>query len=92
VARSKVVDFDYYQFLGVLRRATDAGARIEKNDARWAEYVKSHGINEVAAAAIAKQKLENAVGVIIDEGGASDGLYYYSKNEEACVRLVALAD
>lgn len=90
--RSKVVDFDYYQFLGVLRRATDAGTRIEKNDARWAEYVKTHGINEVAASAIAKQKFENAVGVIIAEGGAADGLYYYSKNEEACVRLVALAE
>lgn len=90
--RSKVVDFDYYQFLGVLRRATDAGARIEKSDARWAEYVKSHGINEVAASAIARQKFENAVPVIIAEGGDSDGLYFYSKNEEACLKLVALIE
>jgi len=30
--------------------------------------------------------------VIIAEGGESDGLYYYSKNEEGCVRLVALAE
>jgi hypothetical protein len=90
VPRAKVVDFDYYQFLGVLRRATDAGARIEKSDARWAEYVKTHAINEVAASAIAKQKFENAVAVIIAEGGDFDGLYYYSKNEEACLRLVAL--
>lgn len=90
MARSKVVDFDYYQFIGLLRRATDAGARIEKNDARWAEYVKAHGINEVAASAIARQKFENAVAVIIAEGGATDGLYFYSKNEEACLRLVAI--
>jgi hypothetical protein len=93
VPRAKVVDFDYYQFLGLLRRATNAGARIEKNDAaRWAEYIKSHSINEVAASAIARQKFENAVPVIIAEGGDTDGLYYYSKNEEACLRLVALPE
>jgi hypothetical protein len=92
VPRAKVVDFDYYQFLGLLRRATDAGARIEKSDARWAEYVKAHSINEVAASAIARQKFENAVPVIIAAGEATDGLYFYSKNEEACLRLVALAD
>ena len=92
MARSKVVDFDYYQFIGLLRRATDAGARIEKGDSRWAEYVKSSGINEVAASAIARQKFENAVPVIIAEGSDTDGLYFYSKNEEACLRLVALAE
>jgi hypothetical protein len=92
VARAKVVDFDYYQFLGLLRRATDSGTRIEKGDARWAPYVKSHGINEVAASSIARQKFEAAVAVILDEGKATDGLYFYSKNEEACVRLVPLAE
>jgi hypothetical protein len=92
VARAKVIDFDYYQFLGLLRRATDAGARIEKGDPRWAQYVKAHQINEVAASSIAKQKLEKAVAVIIDEGKDTDGLYFYSKNEEACVRLVPLTE
>jgi hypothetical protein len=76
VARAKVIDFDYYQFIGLLRRATDAGARIEKGDARWAQYVKEHQINEVAASSIKD----------------TDGLYFYSKNEEACMRLVPLAE
>ena len=92
MARAKVIDFDYYQFIGLLRRATDAGARIEKGEPRWAEYVKAHQINEVAASSIAKQKFEKAVPVIINEGRDTDGLYFYSKNEEACVRLVPLAD
>jgi hypothetical protein len=92
VARAKVIDFDYYQFLGLLRRATDAGARIEKGDARWAEYVKTHQINEVAASSIAKQKLEKPVAVIINEGRDTDGLYFFSKNEEASVRLVPLPE
>ncbi len=92
MARSKVIDFDYYQFLGVLRRATDSGARIEKGDARWGAYVKAHGINEVAASAIARSKFDQPAGVIIDEGKDTDGLYFYSKNEEACVRLVPLTE
>lgn len=90
MARAKVVECDYYQFLNVLRRASDAGARLEKNDARWNEYVKSHGINEVAATAIARQKFESCVPVIIAEGRDSDGLYFHSRDEEACLRLVPL--
>ena len=92
MARAKVIDFDYYQFIGLLRRATDSGARIEKGDTRWVQNVKAHQINQVAASSIAKQKFEKAVPVIIDEGKDTDGLYFYSKNEEACMRLVPLAD
>jgi hypothetical protein len=90
MARAKVAEFDYYEFGKLLRRATDAGARIDKGDSRWAEYVKGHGINEVAATAIALQKFEGAVPVIIAEGKDTDGLYFYSKNEEAALRLTAI--
>ena len=90
MARAKVAEFDYYEFGKLLRRATDAGARLDKGDARWAEYVKSHGINEVAATAIAQQKFEGAVPVILAEGKDTDGLYFYSKNDEACLRLTAI--
>jgi hypothetical protein len=90
MARAKVAEFDYYEFSKLLRRATDAGARIDKSDSRWAEYVTSHRINEVAATAIAKQKFEGAVPVIIAEGKDTDGLYFFSKNEEACLRLTAI--
>lgn len=88
MARGKVVEFDYYQFVKLLRRASDSGQRIDKSDPRWAEYVKSHGINEVASTAIARQKFESAVPVIIAEGKDTDGLYFHSKNEEACLRLI----
>ena len=90
MARSKVVEFDYYQFLHLLQRATNAGARIERSDPRWPEYIKQHTINEVAALAIARQKFEGAVGVILAEGQSTDGLYFYAKNDEGCLRLVPL--
>ena len=88
--RAKVVDFDYYHFLRLLQRATSAGGRIEKTDARWADFVKAKGINEVAATAIARQKFEDVAAVIIDEGQDTDGLYFFSKNEESCLRLVPI--
>jgi hypothetical protein len=90
MARAKVVEFDYYQFVQLLRRATDGGHRIDRADPRWADYVRQHGINEVAATAIARQKFETAVPVIIAEGQETDGLYFHSKNEEACLRLVTI--
>jgi hypothetical protein len=90
MARGKVVEYDYYEFSKLLRRASDAGQRIDKTDTRWADYVKTHAINEVAATAIAHQKFEGATPVIIAEGKATDGLYFYSKNEEACLKLTAL--
>jgi hypothetical protein len=88
MARGKVVETDYYEFSKLLRRASDGGQRIDKSDPRWAEYVKTHGINEVAATAIALQKFEGAVPVIIAEGKDTDGLYFHSKNEESCLKLV----
>ena len=90
MARAKVVEFDYYQFVQILRRATDGGHRIDRTDPRWADYVRQHGINEVAATAIARQKFESAVPVILAEGQETDGLYFHSKNEEACLRLVTI--
>jgi hypothetical protein len=90
MARAKVVDFDYYQFLKLMQRASSAGQRIDKSDSRWGEYVRSNKINEVAATAIARQKFENASAVIIAEGSDTDGLYFYSKDDEACLRLTTV--
>jgi hypothetical protein len=90
MARAKVVEFDYYQFLRIMQRAGNCGMRLEKSDARWGDYVRDNKINEVAATAIARQKYEGAVPVIIAEGSDSDGLYFYSRDDEACLRLVTL--
>jgi hypothetical protein len=90
MARAKVVEFDYYQFLRILQRAGNAGQRIDKSDSRWGEYVREKKINEVAATAIARQKFEKSTPVIIAEGNDTDGLYFYSKDDEACLRLTAL--
>lgn len=89
--RGKVVKYDYYEFMKSLGRAGDAGNRIDQSDsARWSQYVKEHRINEVAATAIAKQTYESVTPVILAEGRDTDGLYFYSKDDEGCLRLVAI--
>jgi len=90
MARAKVVEFDYYQFVTLLRRATDAGTRIDKTDPRWQEYIKKNSVNEVAATAIARQKFDSVIAVIIADGTEADGLYFYSKKDEGCLRLVPI--
>jgi hypothetical protein len=90
MGRAKVVEYDYYEFLKVLRRATDTGMRVDKADSRWSGLIKEKSINEVAATAIARQKFEKVIPVIIAEGKDSDGLYFYSTNEEAALRLIPL--
>ena len=89
--RAKVVECDYYQFLQILRRASDTGRRIDKSDVdRWSRYVREKSVNEIAATAIAREKFEQAEPVILDEGRDTDGLYFYSRNEEGCLRLTPL--
>ena len=90
MAPAKVVNFDYYEFLTLLQRATSTGKRVDKDDSRWSSYVKQYGINEIAATAIARQKFEQITPVIIAEGRDTDGLYFYTREEEACLRLVPL--
>jgi hypothetical protein len=54
------------------------------------DYVRTNKINEVAATAIARQKFESVVPVIIAEGNDTDGLYFYSRDDEACLRLISI--
>ncbi len=85
-----MIDVDYYSFRQLLRQATDRGGRVEKRDAeRWQGYIKNHNINEVGARAIAASRFDSVTPVIIDLGGETDGLYFYSDMEEGCLRLIA---
>ncbi len=91
MARAKIVEYDYYKFLQILRRASDSGRRIDKSDAeRWDRYVRERHVNEVAATAIAREKFEQVEPVILDEGRDTDGLYFFSRNEEGCLKLTTL--
>ena len=87
MTRPRIVPVDYHQFVAELRRATDAGKRIDAGDkARWTAWVKQNSIREAAFKSVAANQFEGMSPVIIDEGGSWGGYYLYSEAEEACLK------
>ena len=87
--RPKIIEVEYHDFMGFLRKATDAGKRLEKKDQpAWDEYVKENKINEVAMASWGRSKFESTSPVIIADGGLWEGYYVYSQTAEACLKWV----
>ena len=88
MARPKVKEVDYFQFLEQLKLAGDAGRRIDPADkARWKAYVQSRGIQEAATMVFAKAKAEVVKSAIID-GGDWDGYYVYGPDDHLCLKYV----
>ena len=87
MSRPQIVDVDYFGFQQALRRATDAGERIDRTDKqRWAEWVRMHRVKEAAFKSFGQGKYEDLEPVIIDNEGQWGGYYLFSKAEEACLK------
>jgi len=68
MARPRIVDVDYHQFLAALRKASDTGQRIEVGDkTRWLAWVRDNHVKEAAFRTFAQGKYEGLEPVIIDE-------------------------
>lgn len=89
MARARIIAVDYYEFMKSLRKAADAGTRIEKSQAdKWKDYVDTYKINEIAMHSWGRSKFGGSTPVIINSGGEADGYYVYSKDEEAALKWV----
>ena len=87
MARPRIVDVDYHQFLVALRKAIDTGQRIDVGDKpRWLAWVRDNHIKEAAFRTFAQGKYEGLEPVIIDASGEWRGYYLVSKQEEACLK------
>jgi hypothetical protein len=87
--RPTIVAVDYHQFLAELRKAGDAGKRIETSDkARWSAGVKAHNVREAAFKSLGSNQFEGLKPVIVDDAGAWGGYYLYTDTEEACLKWV----
>ncbi len=87
--RAKLVEVHYYDFVNKLQRATDVGGKIEPKDkTTWANYINEYDIKEAAFLRAGAAKFSNVTPVIINHGGDWDGIYIYSKDEEACLKWV----
>lgn len=86
MARPRIVDVDYYEFLRALQQATARGERIETTDKeRWSAWVRDNRVREAAFKSIASGKYEGLEPVII-ENGEWRGYYLVSKQDEACLK------
>ena len=87
MARPRIVDVDYHQFLGALRKAIDTGQRIDASDKnRWLAWVRDNHVKEAAFRTFAQGKYEGLEPVIIDASDEWRGYYLVSKQEEACLK------
>lgn len=87
MSRPRIVEVDYFRFQQALRRATDAGQRIDPSDrARWAGWVREHRVKEAAFRSFGQGKFEGLEPVIIDTEGEWRGYYLVSQQEEACLK------
>ena len=87
MARPRIVDVDYFQFRKALRKAIDAGQRIDASEKdRWLTWVRDNQIKEAAFKSFAKGKYEGLEPVIIDNDGQWRGYYLVSTEEEACLK------
>jgi hypothetical protein len=93
VSRPRIVPVDYHQFLAELRKATDAGKRIDASEkARWSAWVKQNNIREAAFKSVGSNQFEGLKPVIIDDDGAWRGYYLYTSSEEACLKWMPAED
>ena len=87
MSRPRIVPVDYHQFLAELRKATDAGKRIDASDkARWSAWVKLNNIREASFKSVGSNQFDDLKAVIIDDAGAWGGYYLYTSVEEACLK------
>ncbi len=87
MARAKIVEVDYYEFITRLQKAIDTGRRLEKSDQpAWDEYVKNNKVNEIAMQSWGRSKFSGTQPVIIADGSTWDGFYVFSKDDEAVLK------
>lgn len=86
----RIYEFQYVDFMAILRRATKSMKKVEKsNKDAWSTYVRKHKVPEGAMMSRGKTgtmfgKLE---AVIIQDMGESDGYYVYAPDEEFCLKF-----
>lgn len=89
MGQPRIVEVDYYAFKEKLKRASDAGGRIEKTDKEaWRKYIKDHGVSETSMQAWGKVKFMSGKIklVAINHGENWDGFYAYSDEDEAALK------
>lgn len=89
MARSRVVEVNYHEFMTALRTAAETGTRIERSDKeRWNRYITEHAVHEASCRRIAAGRGSGDVkAVIIDAENDWNGFYVYAPDDQICLRF-----
>ena len=91
MSRPRIEEVDYYDFVRVLKSASDARCVIEKIDKeKWKQHIVENNIRDVSLEAHAKVKFVagKPTLVAISSGSNWDGCYAYSKADEAAIKYI----
>ncbi|MGD8375419.1 MAG: hypothetical protein PVF68_04700 [Acidobacteriota bacterium] len=86
----RIVPVDYFAFRAALKRAGDAGQRIDPTQKHeWDAYVRKHNIPEAGMRKRAEKETmgDDFQSVIIHGEDAWEGLYIYAPDEQFCLRF-----
>jgi hypothetical protein len=89
MGQPRIIEVNYQEFLGILRRATNSKKKIDTVDKeRWDKFVRQHNIPEAGMAVKARSGAMsgNTKTVIIDGDGKADGYYIYSAEDVFCLK------
>ena len=90
MGQRRIYELQYPDFSNILRKAANAGKKIEQsNKEAWMNFVKKHNVPEAAIWSRGKTgTLSGKVSaVIIDGAGDADGYYVYSADEALCLKF-----
>lgn len=90
MGQAQINEVNYFDFLEILKHATNLGKKIEKTDKdRWTSFVRENKVPEAglkvhAAAGVMSGKIKE----VIIEGikDTTDGYYLYSDDEQFCLK------
>jgi hypothetical protein len=89
MGQPRIIEVNYQEFLGILRRATNSKKKIDTVDkVRWDKFVRQHNIPEAGMAVKASSGAMSGKTktVIIDGDGKADGYYIYSADDVFCLK------
>ncbi len=91
MGQAQINEVNYFDFLEILRKASNEGKKIEKTDKdQWKSYVQKNSVPEAGLTVHAKAgAMSGKIKEVIIEGVAdnTDGYYLYSNDDEFCMKF-----
>ena len=89
MGQPRILEINYQEFMGILRRATSSNKKIDIADKeRWEKFLRKHNVPDAGMAVKARAGAMSGKtkSVIIEGAGKDDGYYIYSADDVFCMK------